>query len=661
MHFMEVCMKKIIITLLSLLVVLSVVACGGNDTDTNTNTNTNTNSTNTNTSTDTSSNTNTESNTNTNTNTGTTSGTNTNTNTDSDEVVTPPAPDYNSTTVEENLKTELEVFDREDTFGVGGTMDDYTTETVINVADVASNAKYTIFTGGTYRLTGTSNDGQIYIKAKDQDVVIVLDNVSITNKSFAAPAIYAEDCASVTVILVGDNYLADSSTNDGEGAVLRVRSCNLTIDGKGTLNVTANAKHGISNTKEITINGGTFNITAPNQGIYGKLGLTINAGRFNIDAGKSGLKSGDSEDGAVGYMNIKSGSFDITSASNGLNCNGPVAIDDGRIVISSTGGNAIDASDNVTILGGALIFDSYKSAIATDKDVTIGGNANIKMTTTGNGISANDVTVDTTGLIFIKTTPTYELVNAETPADEKIFVFVEGSYVEYDSTIHPVDALQYIRRQCRGIEADGTLSITNGIIGIDSYEDAMNVGTADISSGKLIVNSTKDAFDGATVTIGSNATITVLGSEKGINATTVTINGGLISINALTDAIKANITTINGGKTYLFDKIDAGTNGATVVNGGTLLMISTTNNMQTTTGLAKYISTVVENKNIAFAGKWIQINSGGNTITLELPKNYTEKMAVYYTSGSMGADLIISIGTVDEEGNFTAEKTELYQ
>lgn len=654
-------MKKILILLISLmLVVLPLVACGDkNDSSDNTQTNTQTNtSTNTETSTNTStSTTNTSTNTATGTNTNTNTSTETNTDTNTD-VVIPPAPDYESAAVEETIKDDLVVFDKEDEFGVGGTMSDYTTQTVIDVSKVASNAKYIISTGGTYRLTGTSADGQIYIQAKDQAVTLVLDNVSLTNKSFAAPAIYAEDCSKVEIILVGDNYLSDSETNDGEGAVLRVRSCNLTIDGRGTLNIAANAKHGISNTKEITIKGGEFNITAPNQGVYGKLGLTINAGRFNIESGKSGLKSGDTEDLAVGYVNINSGSYDISCGSNGISCNGPVTINDCRFVVNSTNGNAIDATQDVNIAGGMMILNTFKTAITTDANVSISGTTNIKVQTRGNGISANNVVLTTSGVVFIETAPTYELVNAETPADETIYVFVDGVYVVYDPAIHSTSDAQYVMRQCRGIEADGELTVTDGIIGIDSYQDALNIGTGKFTGGKLVLRTTKDAIDATTASISENADITVLASEKGIKATTVVIDGGVLNASAKTDAIKAESTTINGGRVYLLDKIDAGTTGTVTVNGGTVLMITTTNKPQATQGSAGYISRLVVNKDLATAGKWIEVRCGSEVITLELTKDYTEKMAVYFTSPDLNSELAVSIGTYDEANGFISEKTE---
>lgn len=647
-------MKKLLIVLLSLaVIVVSIVACGKNDDAGNSQGNTET-STNTNTNTSTETNTNTNTATDTNVNTGSESDTNTDTSTDTGVEIVPPVTEYDSEKVEESLKDDLTVFDSEDEFGVGGTMSDYITVTTVDVSKVASNARYTINEGGTYRITGTSSDGQIFIQAPDQEVILVLDNVSLTSKSFANPAIYAEDCSKVSIIIVGDNYLADNDTNDGEGAVIRVRSCNLTIDGKGTLNITAKAKHGISNTKEITINGGNFNITAPNQGIYGKLGLIVNAGRFNIEAGKSGLKSGDVEDLAVGNMQIKSGSFTLNVGSNGLNCNGTLSIFNGRIVINSASGNGIDAADNVTISSGVLIIDSYKSAITTNANVVVSGSTNLKIETKGNGISANDVKITTNGVVFIKTAPKYELATADTPADETKYVYVDNEYIVYDSNVHPASYTKYVLKDCHGIEADGTLTVSNGTIGVDSYQDAFNANNVEIAGGKLVFATTKDAIDGASSVTISSAIIDVLASEKGIKSTNVQIDSGTISIITATDSIKAEKTTINGGRIYLFDKIDSGKTGTVTINNGTVLMITTTDNPQTTVGAAQYHSKLVENKAYGTAGMWIEIECGSEKILLQLTKDYSEKMTVYFTTSDLASEMTISLGTNDETNGFEA-------
>ncbi len=649
-------MKKVIAILLSLLFVFALVACGNGSGNTDTDTSTNTD---------------------TETDTGTGGG-NKDTQTDSSgggnttdtgskpvDPEKPAPPVYESTTVEDELKSELGVFDAEDTYGNEGSIIDYVTTNQIDVSRDAYNKQAFISEGGAYRVFGTSTDGQIYVSAPDQDVVLIFDGVSLTSgNSVVGPAIFAVDCASVTIVLVEgkENYLADNSANDGEGAVIRVRSCNLTIEGKGSLTVEGKAKNAIANTKELTINSGTFNISAKNgHGIYGKKGLNINGGKFNIDAGKSGFKSGDGDDTTsyeYGFINVNSGSISISSGTNGFNCIGPVSIKEGRVSITAENGNGIDALEDVKIGGGTMIINSYKSAIATDGDVEIKGASNLKLTTTGNGISAENATVDTDGVIYIKTTPVYEKVTAETSATKTRYVFVDDAYVIYDAAVHGKNATLFVLRDSKGFEVT-ELTIKDGIIGIDSFQDCINTERFAMTDGKLVLFTASDAIDASVqADISEKAEIDVLGSEKGIKAEVLNINGGTLNIVAEKDAINTSAGVMSDGVVYLFDKIDLGTDGTMSVNGGVLLVVSTTDNKQATTGDAPFISALVTEKESALAGNYLKVINGADIVLVELPKDYTEKMAVYYASSNIDSNVMIVIGSCDADGMFTAIYTQ---
>ena len=642
-------MKKIAIILLSLVMVFVLVACGGN-----TSTNTDTDNKDTNTEIDNT----------TNTDNGNQGGEK-----PEPEPEVPQVPTYESSTVKDSLGEELNVFEKETTFGNEGAYGFTTTETI----DVSKylNTTIKIEKGGMYRIIGTSTDGRIHIDASnaeegDKDVYLVLAGVSLTSKtSDTIPTIYAEDCTSVTIILEDgtENYLADNETNDGEGAVIRVRSCPLTLDGTGSLTIEAKAKNAIANTKELTINGGKYAINAPGHGIYGKLGVTINGGTFDIDAEKSGIKSGDGDNTSnyeYGKINVNAGKIAISCGTNGFNCVGPVTIKNGRIDVNAKNGNAIDALQNVSIDGGTLVLNSFKSAIATDADVTISSDSSVKIETTGNGISATNVTISTKGVIYIVTSPVYELATVDTPEDETKYVLKDGDYSVFNPDTDAPNSKLYVLRSCKGIKAD-SLTATKGTIGIDAYQDAINVDDLNISGGRFVLKSTRDAIEAINANISKNANITIIGAEKGINASIVTVTGGAIYAVAEKDSINADSTTISGGTVYLFDKIDKGTSGNITVNGGTLLVFATTNTPMDTEGNAYYISANVTNKDVAFAGNWAKVISGDDMVVVELPKNYTEKMTVYFASPIMGNTLMVTIGTVDDEGTFTVIKTENIQ
>lgn len=686
-------MKKYILLILSVLLVFTLISCGGNvNTDTETETETETEiGKETDSATDTESDTDTETdeNDNTDSNKPSESDTETETETEKEDVpITPGTP-----TVEETLKEELKVFDEKDVFGNEGNVLDYTTRYDVDIKKEATNERFEITAPGTYRLHGTSNDGGIYIHDVAGAVTLVFDGVSLRSKN-NYPAIFAEDCDALTIVLKDgtENYLYDTASNNGEKAALRVRSCNLTIKGKGTLNIEANSKYGISNTKELTIESGNINITSLEHAIFGQRGINIKGGKFTLNTQKSGLKSGDEsdKDGAIlGYVKISAGSLNMTCATNGINCYGLVEINSGRVSIKAKSGNAIDASDQVKISGGTLIFDSYKSSIATDANVIVSGNANLKLITCGNGISANDVEVSTSGVIYIKTSAVYEPQTDETKDDTK-FVLMNGKYEKFDATKHPLNAEFYVRRNCRGFNAKN-VTISNGIIGINSYEDSFNVNSkADpkmnnlkISGGRIVISTTGEAADAEFIEISGTTKLNVLKSERGLYANYVSVSGGEVFIAADKDAIalspltatefdntnenKINLVEISGGILYLFEKIDIDVedtvaNKVTVigdvsVTGGTILIVSTNNKSQITVGTSDYISGTVTNKDKAYHGAWLRVTSGDDEVLVQLPKDYTDKMAIYYSSPTMGDSLNVEIGTKSSD-KFTATVTE---
>ena len=591
-----------------------------------------------------------------------------------DPVVTPPTTENVDIPTASNVLNdkfdvfnEIEYEEQSKTSGYKGAID-------VDVSKEANNVTYKIETGGAYRLFGKSINGCIYVKAPDEDVYLILDGVDLTNMG-SAPAIYAEDCKSVTVILTKEsvNYLRDSSKN-GENGVLRVRSCNLTLNGMGTLNIVANRKHGISNTKEITIKGGIYNITTPTtegHAIYGKLGLRIDSGSFNISAGKSGFKSGDVEDDGTivsGYITISYAKAVISCGTNAFNCQGPVQINGGYFEIEANTGNGIDATENIGISNATLVINSSKSAITTDKNVEITENTNLKIETTGNGISATNISIATKGFIYIKTNATYELYDEESDTNENkpdLFVLENGYYIAYDESKHDSKKL-YTRRNCKGLNADD-IAITAGTIGIDSFEDAINTISLDVKDSTIIINTLADGVEAKNVTI--NATITVLNSQKGIRGEdSITINGGLITVNALTDSLNSDKTTIEDGIVYLFDKIDKGTEGTITVNGGTVLMLSTTKSAQYTEGTQRYRSGKITNLNLCRAGAWMKLTLGENSVVIYLPKDYSNKMALYYSNAEATSKITIEYGTYEKgeeinpfiykNGTFTTEKNE---
>ena len=91
-----------------------------------------------------------------------------------------------------------------------------------------------------------------------------------------------------------ENTLSDAAEyvyaegEDEPDAALFVKN-DLTINGSGTLNITANYADGIKAEGKLLIISGGFNIRAADNAVKGKDSITIEGGEFNIEAQGKGM------------------------------------------------------------------------------------------------------------------------------------------------------------------------------------------------------------------------------------------------------------------------------------------------------------------------------------------------------------------------------------
>ena len=545
-------------------------------------------------------------------------------------------------TAESVLGDKLNVFEQADTTGVGGTVSAYTHyDGKYDVSTLTAGKALTITKGGIYEITGTHPNGQIYIKTAKEEVTIVLNGVNLTYQH-SGPVIYAEDCSLVRIVLAKNsvNYLADSSQN-GENGAIRVRSGDLILDGRGELTIVANSENGIANTKNLTINGGKYTITAPKHGIYGKLSVAVNGGIFDITSQKSGIKSGDNdaEKPVEGSITLNGGSFNIKCNTNGVNSFGTVEINNCRINIDSKD-KCIDATKNVRINGGIITLNSKGDSIKSDADVYIAGTTNIKIVTNGNGIECYKAYISTYGVVYIKTVPVF------TPDANGEYKLVGGVYMPIeDSDVGNLFLDRYTLKECKGIEANGADGKTDSYIeilgnvwlGIDSYEDCINGDSVKLMGGNVILNTAKDGVDAEkSIVVEGTVKVNIIGSDRGfksgnfengnaVTVGTVTLSGGTTSIMADSEAIKASNVIVYSGEHVLYDEIEA---TVITVMSGSLISLSTTKAPAAINSSIPNVYGSVVNCELCTEGKTITITIGQKEIEIVLPKDYTKKMSV---------------------------------
>ncbi len=213
----------------------------------------------------------------------------------------------------------------------------------------------TITEEGTYVITGNLTDGQIVIDADERDKIrLILDGVSIHCSNQAPIYIKQADKVFITLNEGTENNLTDgneytqSDDNTVDGVIFS--KADLTINGKGKLNITANYKHGIVSKDELVITGGTYYITAVKDAINGKDCVKIKEGDFTLEtATGNGIQSKNSDDATKGFVYIAGGNILVTNSNEGIEGT-VILIEDGKIDITAQddGLNAASGSSSTT-------------------------------------------------------------------------------------------------------------------------------------------------------------------------------------------------------------------------------------------------------------------------------------------------------------------------
>ena len=197
---------------------------------------------------------------------------------------------------------------------------------------------------GYYVISGSLSDGNISVDAYENSKVwIMLNGVDIYCSDDACIRVEEADKVFLTLaedtvnnLESGEEY-SDEAIDDGTGGVIYAHD-DITINGSGTLNITASYKHGIEANDDLVIASGTINITCPEDGIHVNDRTVFVNADVTIDAGDDGVHSTDEID----YLD---GTLLITNCYEGLE-SAAINVFDGEITIYPTddGFNATSGS-----------------------------------------------------------------------------------------------------------------------------------------------------------------------------------------------------------------------------------------------------------------------------------------------------------------------------
>jgi hypothetical protein len=249
-------------------------------------------------------------------------------------------------------------------------------------AEISGNGAYVngqevvITEAGRYVVSGSLSNGKITVDAHNSSKVwILLDGVDINCSDDACIRVdqaekvfltLAEN--SVNTLTSGSTY-SDTALQDGTDGAIFAHD-DLTINGSGSLSVTAEYRHGIAANDDLVITGGTITIKAAADAIHANDSVCIKEAQITVDAGDDGIVTANEEEN--GYMYIESGTIDITSVGDGIHTTGDITIAGGSITIAA-GDDGIHSDQFVYIEDGEiLINECYEGIEALIIDVSGG-------------------------------------------------------------------------------------------------------------------------------------------------------------------------------------------------------------------------------------------------------------------------------------------------
>ena len=466
-----------------------------------------------------------------------------------------------------------------------------------NTGYTCSNNIYTITEAGEYTCSGKLDEGQIYVNAGTNDVVIILNGVSISS-NINSP-IFIEEANKVTVKAKIDTYnelydnrelLTADITDEAIGLGCIYAKCDLDIQGKGSLCVYSTYNNGIHTKDDLSIKNLILKVKAPNNSLKGNDSVCIESGNLIvISTLGDGIKTSNSDisdkGNQRGNVEILGGNIDIYSANDG-----------------------IDASYDINVSNDAVINIYTDSYSKYNGDTSIESNSSMYLRMSSN---------------YYNQSYTYSVKFYNSDSD---YVWVDASYDSMSTSNRPGGSSYYYYKlsiptnynnmmvaifnnnpnenydNYYATSSGGTINtsmdmykitkISNGIISGDwtNYSNTTSTQTQTYSS-KGLKAQNNIIISGATFTI--NSSDDSIHANSGIaleNGNTsvgnVTITGGNITLSSNDDGIKAdNILEISGGNINVVSAYE-GLEGAIInISGGESYVYSTDDGLNAQTSI----------------------------------------------------------------------------
>lgn len=410
-----------------------------------------------------------------------------------------------------------------------------------------SGATVTIAAEGVYVLTGTLSDGEIIVNcSKEEKVQLVLNGAEIHSADFAAIYVAQADKVFLTLadgtvntLTNGGSFTASDESN--VDAVIFAKD-DLTINGSGALLITSPGGHGVVGKDEVTICGGSFEITSAKTAISGKDSLSVSSGVFKLIAGTDAMKS-ENDDTTLGNVYLAGGSYNLSADGDGVSASGTLTVAGGSYtVLTGSGGNDTDKSQKgmkagsaLTILDGTIWVSSTDDSIHSNGSITVLAGT-LNLSSGDDGVHADDTVTVAGGSVTVR--ESYEGI-------EGLKICLRGGELEITASDDGLNA------------GGGGDSSGYGGRGGDMFSGNSDA-LLEISGGTVTVNAGGDGLDTNGCLNLSGGTVTVYGPT----------NDGNGSLDYGTDAAVTGGSLIALGSSGMAVNFRSATQGAILLNVG---------------------------------------------------------------------------------------------
>ena len=576
------------------------------------------------------------------------------------------------------------------------------------------------------------SDGNLIVSGGDATVeaitgaygVNVTGNVTVSGGTLTATT---TNSGRAIQINNGDLTVTGGTVNATAKNDLAVECQNATVSG-GELNATA-GNTAISIKENMTVSGGELKINATTHGISVGASYTQTEGVVEIDAaGGNGIKAADNIDiqgGKVVITGKTNGALsagkstnisnkpgastyvDITAYANVINGNNTTftvsgeeydaAADTGTYVkIVSTKDYGVRVK-NVNISGGTLALDiATQAAINASESITVSGGAVYSRAADGRAINATSVTISggtvNTYILDEFNNPVYSkwgitattggliisggTVNAEVTANSALCAYTSGNIEISGGTVTAKAATKPL------VVSDGNLIVSGGDATVEAITGAYGVnvtGNVTVSGGSLAASTLNS---GRALQI-NNGDLTVTGgtvkaaakNDIAIEAKNISISGGTIeaSANTWNGILAKESVAITGGTVKLTGEVNGGlvapeisisgedtvvdlTGKANVLSGGSGNLTITDGNVTVTATADNAIRVA----NIKISGGNVNANAGSTGINASANLEISGGTITAITSGGnglRGGVVTVTDGTIrtyNEDGDRSA-------